>query len=273
MDKKGDLARKMHTHIESILNSLDGHVACVVTNMQQGGPRELVSLNPDMVLPAASLAKVPILVELGRLLAEPGNPLKWESRLEVPQEARVPSDGVLADLSPGLRPTLYDLAHLMITISDNTASNMLLDLVSMEAINTTMRDLGLKETHLERRFIDFEARRAGRDNWTSAADIALLFAHIAGGRVPEHRRLLQILLRQNDYHILPAYWGDEVFFAHKTGGLPGVMHDAGILFRTPGDPEPLILAALTAEQDDIPLTRLTLARAGRAIRQEWLHEQ
>lgn len=259
----------MSEDIELILNGLGGRVACVVMRMEQGEPRELFSLNADEVFPAASLAKVPILVELARQLAEPGSVHTWETRLEVPDAARVPSNGVLADLSSDLRPTLHDLAHLMITISDNTASNVLLDLLGMEAINAAMRELGLRETRLERRFIDFEARRAGRDNWTTAGEMARLFADLNSGRIPGRARLLQILLRQNDYQILPAYWGEEALFAHKTGGLEGIMHDAGILFRTHDDPQPLIIVALTAEQVDIPLTQLTLARVGRAIRQEW----
>ncbi|MGH2510511.1 MAG: serine hydrolase, partial [Ktedonobacteraceae bacterium] len=193
-------------------------------------------------------------------------------RLVVPAAARVPSDGVLANLSPDLRPTIHDLAHLMITISDNTASNVLLDLLGMDAINASMRELGLQATRLERRFIDFEARRAGRDNWTTAADMALLLAHIHQQRVPERERLLQILLRQNDYHVLPAYWNEELLFAHKTGGLPGIMHDAGLLYCTLDDPTPLVIAVLTAEQPDIAVTNLNLSRLGRAIRQEWMPE-
>lgn len=261
----------MQAEIEQILARLGGRAACVAISQEQLAPRELVSVNPDEVFPAASLAKVPILVELARRLAQPESAYSWETQLEVPAEARVASDGVLAELSPNLRPTIQDIAHLMITISDNTAANLLLDLLGMEAINATMRDLGLRGTRLERRFIDFEARRAGRDNWTSAADMVLLFEQIYRGRVPEHERLIKILLRQNDYHILPGYWDEDEPFAHKTGGLPEVMHDAGVLFRGVDNwQEPLIVALLTAEQSDLPLTRLHLARAGRILRQGWL---
>lgn len=261
----------MQNDIEMLLARLGGRAACVAISQEQDGPREMVSIKPNEVFPAASLAKVPILVELARRLSQPDSAYSWETRLEVPEEARVSSDGVLADLSPNLRPTIQDVAHLMITISDNTASNILLDLLGMEAINATMRDLGLRETRLERRFIDFAARRAGRDNWTTAADMVQLFEHIYHGRVPEHERLIKILLRQNYYHILPGYWGEDEPFAHKTGGLEGIMHDAGILFRAPDNwQQPLILAVLTAEQPDLPLTQLHLARVGRTIRQEWL---
>jgi beta-lactamase class A len=265
------ILQTLQHEIEELLRPLGGRVACLAVSEEQTGARSLVAVRADEIFPAASLAKVPILVELARRLAQPSSAYTWETRLEVPAEARVASDGVLAELSPQLRPTIQDIAHLMITISDNTASNLLLDLLGMEAINATMRELGLRHTRLERRFIDFAARRAGRDNWTTAADMVLLFEHIYHGRVPERERLINILLRQNDYRILPGYWGEDEPFAHKTGGLAGIMHDAGLLFHARDDwREPLILAVLSSEQLDLPLTQLQLARAGRAIRQAWL---
>ena len=263
----------MQNEVELLLSRLGGRAACAAISQEQAGPRVLVEINPGAVFPAASLAKVPILVELARRLARPDCEYSWETRLEVPNEARVASDGVLADLSPDLRPTIQDVAHLMITISDNTASNMLLDLLGMEAINATMRELGLRETRLERRFIDFEARRAGRDNWTTAAEMVQLFEHIYHGRVPERDRLIKMLLRQNHYELLSAYWGEDEPFAHKTGGLAGIKHDAGILFRALDNwQQPLIIAALTSEQPDLPLAQLHLARVGRVLRQSWLRE-
>jgi len=265
----------MNTDFELILNGLGGRVACFALSASREESQEdsasLLDLNGDVVFPAASLAKVPILVTLARQLAK-SSTHTWETQVEVSEAARVPSDGVLADLSPAFRPTIHDLAHLMITISDNTAANVLLDLVGMETVNATMRELHLHSTRLERRFIDFEARKAGRDNWTTAADMALLLGHIYLGHIPERERLLKILLRQNDYKILPAYWGEDVPFAHKTGGLEGVMHDAGILFHEPDDQRVLIVAALTAEQADLPLTQLTLARLGRSLRESWLKD-
>src|SRR5438132_8251029 len=109
------------------LARLGGRSACVVIRMQGSTPQQLVSLNPDRLFPAASLAKVPILVEVARQVEQ--GMLSWHTRYTLPDSVRVSSSGVIADLSPDLQPTLHDLAHLMITISDNTASNMLLHLI------------------------------------------------------------------------------------------------------------------------------------------------
>lgn len=260
----------METDLATMLQEASGRVACLAISADRSGERELCSLNPTMVFPAASLAKLPILLTLALELDRPASPYSWSTRLAIPDAARVPGDGVLADLSPDLRPTIQDLAHLMIAISDNSAANVLLDLVGMETTNQTMSRLGLGQTRLERRFMDFAARQAGRDNWTTATDMALLFSQLLNGRIPERVRLINMLLRQNACHILPAYWGDSALFAHKTGGLEGVMHDAGILFHALDSPEALIIVALTADQPDIPQTNLILARAGQMLRQQWL---
>lgn len=256
----------MQASIGRELAKLAGRYACVVMRMVEDVPEELVSLSPESVFPAASLAKVPILVEVARQV-EFGQ-LSWETRYTVTDAARVASAGVIGELSPGLRPTLRDLAHLMITISDNSASNMLLDLVGMEAVNTTVRNLGLTSTRIERRFMDFEARKAGRDNRTSAADMALLFSFFCTELLPGKETMLRMLVRQNDYTLLPAYWGEDVPFAHKTGGLEGILHDAGILYPPTHPEAPLIIVVLTAEQPDVPLTRLVLARVGKIIYSE-----
>jgi beta-lactamase class A len=256
------------------LAALGGRSSCIVIRGEKETPNRVVSFNPEQVFPAASLAKIPILIEVARQVAS--GQLVWEERYAVPQEARVPSAGVLADLMPDLRLALRDLAHLMITISDNTAANVLLDLVGLDAVNAAIRDLGLTSTRLERRFMDFAARQAGRDNWTTPTDMSLALAHLCGGALPYAKEMLAILLRQNDRSILPAYWGEDIPFAHKTGGLEGIIHDAGILYPPQSPDVPLIIVAMTAEQADEPRTRYTLARVGKMIYEghlRWLRQE
>jgi len=253
----------MQESIELALASLSGRFACIVMQLGYAAPKELVSINADLRFPAASLAKLPILVEVARQVAM--GALSWETRYKVLEAASVNSAGVLSDLLPDLQPTLHDLAHMMIAISDNTAANMLLDLVGMQAINQTMLQLGLTATWLERRFIDFAARKAGRDNWTTAGDMALLLSYFRTGLLPDNDRMLNMLLCQNDRTILPAYWGEEVPFAHKTGGLPGILHDAGILYPPDMPDMPFIIVVMTSDMVDEPLARYVLSRVGGTI--------
>ncbi len=257
----------MQKAVEQIVAGLGGRVACIVFLLDNVAPKELVSINGDLLFPAASLAKLPILVEVARQVSL--GMLSWDMPCVVPEQARVSSDGVLADLSATFRPTLHDLAHMMIAISDNTASNVLLDLVGMEAVNTTMQQLGLSSTRLERHFIDDAARKAGRENWTTAGDMALLFSYFCTELLPEREQILAMLLHQNDRTLLPAYWSEAVPFAHKTGGLPGVLHDVGILYPTQSAGTALILVVMTAEQTDESLTRYMLSHIGKIIYDTW----
>jgi beta-lactamase class A len=237
-----------------------------VIRLEEAAPRELVSIHAEQRFPAASLAKVPILVEVARQV-EFGM-LAWDTRYDIPANPYAAIGGVLAELSPALRPTLRDLAHLMITISDNAASNVLLDIVGMEAVNVTMHQLGLYDTRIERHFMDFTARAAGHENWTTAGDMALLFSLFCADVLPGRNEMLHMLLCQNDETSLRAYWDETVSYAHKTGELIGILHDAGIL--NPPYPQiatqsPLVIVVMTAEQHDVPLTRYTMARIGRII--------
>jgi beta-lactamase class A len=257
----------MQKEIERELMTLGGRSACVVVQLEAASPRELVSLNPDMRFPAASLAKIPILVEVARQV-EFGL-LSWDTRYNIIRGSHGESSGVLVDLSPKLQPTLHDLAHLMIAISDNAASNILLEIVGMAAVNDIMQQLGLQATRVERRFTDFDARQAGFENWTTAGDMALLLSFFCTDFLPGRDEMLRMLLRQNDNSCVSAYWGEEVPYAHKTGELADVLHDVGIL--NPPYPQfsqkvPLIIAVMTAEQDDLPFTRYVMARIGRIVR-------
>ncbi len=256
----------MQVEIERELATLSGNSACIVIRLGEAAPQELVSISPEHRFPAASLAKVPILVEVARQV-EFGM-LAWDTRYTISADTHATSSDVLANLSADLRPTLRDLAHLMITVSDNTASNVLLDLVGMEAVNVTMHQLGLYDTRIERHFIDFAARKAGQENWTTAGDMALLFSFFCADVLPGRNEMLNMLFRQNDTTSTPAYWDEEIPYAHKTGELAGILHDAGILYPPypqPATHPPLVIVIMTAEQNDVPLTRYTMARIGRII--------
>ena len=99
-------------------------------------------------------------------------------------------------LHPETRLTLHDLCFLMLGVSDNTASNFLIELVGMGEINETLTRMGLKQTKLARRFMDFAARDAGRDNVTSAGDMADLLALLHRRALPGAPLLRELLLAQ-----------------------------------------------------------------------------
>ena len=119
----------------------------------------LVLRNEQEIFPAASLIKLFILWELFRR-HETGE-LDLSQRVTLKTQDKVAGFGVLKELGAGLQPSLHDLAMLMIILSDNVATNILIDLLGMESVNQTARRLGAGQSVLARRMMDLEAKAKG----------------------------------------------------------------------------------------------------------------
>ncbi len=200
----------------------------------------------EVRFPAASLIKVPIMLEL----FESG--IDLEEPFELQERHRVGGAGVLQELSCGTRLKLLDLCRLMIVVSDNVASNALLDRLGFEAINARIRALGMTQSLLGRRFM--EPAKGERDNFMSARDAAICLE--AANAHPEARA---ILLRQQYREKIPLMLPEGTKIAHKTGELEGVRHDAGVVA------DRYSLALLTRGGGAPWEVDLALARLSRAV--------
>jgi len=156
-----------------------------------------------------------------------------DERVSVSAEALcVEGTGVLKALAPGLQPTWSDLTTLMIRVSDNVATNLIIDRLGMEAIQGWIDTAGLADTRIERRMMDREAMAAGRGNWTSAADMETMLSAIvagtcvSGGASREMRRVLEAQQIQDR---LARRLGEGVRVANKTGNFADVINDSGIV--------------------------------------------
>lgn len=228
------------TTLKHLGSRFSGRFGLAARNLATG---EEVMVGAEDILPTASVIKLPVLVELYRQVA--GGSLDLEVRIPLTAEDRRGGSGILKDLDAGLSPTLRDLAHLMIVLSDNTATNLAIDAVGgIDAVNTTMDDLGLTSIRLHNR-IDFEAigddvRRLGE---SSARDMCALLTGIAqrsvfGAEVSEPvetvlgaQQYLDQLARYLDVMPYAAELGLEprITVACKTGFFPGTRVDAGIV--------------------------------------------
>ena len=117
---------------------------------------EELRVNAEEQTATASTIKVPILIELFRQVDE--GTVDLDTRLTLSQEARTVGSGILRELSPGLDLTLRDYATLMIVVSDNIATNVLIDLLGIDRINQTMAEFGFSQTKLR--------GRSTSQNWT-----------------------------------------------------------------------------------------------------------
>jgi beta-lactamase class A len=198
---------------------------------------ERFSHNGDRRFVAASTVKIPILIELFRQLDTGEQSLSAEHVLRDADKAK--GSGVLAQLHDGIRLDISDLAYLMMSISDNTATNILIDRVGADRVNATMRDLGMRGSTLGRKMHGRHVVHGEQENWALPNDYSMVMAAVLGGRAASsaacERMLALMEKQQNDRRIarhLPRdgrpRWGS------KTGSLPGVVNDVGFIMTAKG---------------------------------------
>lgn len=185
----------------------------------------------DRMQPSASIIKVPILLALLEAVAKGRYALEQPLALPACAE-RAGGTGILAQLPSVTTLSLAELARLMIVLSDNVATNALIDLLGSDAINQWNQRANLEATCLQRRMMDAAAREAGRDNYTSAGDAtAALCWMLRDGMLPPPLRTfaLDLLADQRERAHFGAALPAPAHLASKAGQLPGLRHDAGIL--------------------------------------------
>ncbi len=217
-------------------------------------------VNAGANLPAASTIKIPVMVEVFRQLAH--GDLDLNTMVHLERRDRDWGWGELADASNGTARSVKQLLWLMITRSDNTATNMLIRLVGRTHINATMAELGLRQTHLgdDIRSQSEAIRYALR---TSPSDMVHLLDRIARNRLVDEwssREMLAILTGQTHNGLLPVPIPKDVKIAHKTGSLHDTLNDVGIVYE---DGEPYVIAVMTTQLPDLGLGRAFIHKVSR----------
>ncbi len=195
-----------------------------------------IAVNEDKLFPSASLVKVPIMATIFSLSAEKG--LNLEQRLVLSNKCKVLGSGLIKDYAAGTKFNIDYLIEVMITESDNTAANMLIDYLGIEPLNNYFKKLGLSNTNIARKMMDFKSRQEGIENFTSARDVAYLLEEIYNDKLINKdfsRKCLEILKKQKARDRIPAKLPSDAVVAHKTGLEKGVCHDVGIVFTPRGD--------------------------------------
>ena len=223
-----------------------GHVAFYYRPLD-GGCAQMY--NEMMPVVAASVIKIPIMVEAFRQF-ESGelNPL---ATYRIKPEDKMPSCGALNRMHDGLEVTMRDLVELMIVLSDNTATNILIDILGIARVNATLEAEGLKVTRLRRKLFDKAGMEAGLSNHVCAREIGLLLERMYNGTLvsPEaSAQMLEILRNQKLNGKMPFFLKPRgIACAHKTGEDDGITHDVGVVYAR----RPFVLCMLS-EETDVP---------------------
>ncbi|MEX2245902.1 MAG: serine hydrolase [Dehalococcoidia bacterium] len=235
--------QELASELRRISDAYSGRCTWALTGLPSG---EHIGHDEHDVMPTASLIKVPVLATLYRAVAD--GKLKLDDPIVYGPEHRCLGSGVLSKLSFGVQMTVRDAAVLMMTISDNSATNMCIDLVGLDAINGLMADLGLRETKLFRRLGDRSAGLDARNmSVSSAADICALMALIARHgcvSAAASEDMLRIMRRTDYRHELSRElpWnemnmlGDDpraAWVAEKGGSFLNGVRTGGAVFHGP----------------------------------------
>jgi beta-lactamase class A len=228
-------------------------VAIAVRDLASGAT---LSLRGDVVMHAASTMKVPVLIDLvreaeaGRLSLDEQLPLvnRFASIVDSSPYQLDPADDSDSTVYARVGDTvpLRWLGERMITHSSNLATNALIARLDPTRITATMRSLGATQTLVYRGVEDGPAYRAGRNNVTTANDLAAILEAIERGRAasPSGTAFLRrVLLAQHYNDEIPAGLPTGTLVAHKTGWITGTLHDAAIVY--PPGRAPFVLVIMT----------------------------
>ena len=245
--------------VEAAAARVSGRLGCCVCP-ETGTPWALH--RAEETFATASVIKAPIAVAVAAEV-EAGR-LEWNQMPPPHLRDAAGDSGVIRHLSP-LPYTVRDLVFLMLVVSDNRATNLLIDLVGMERLNASFARAGWKHTSLARRLGDFEARARGLENRSTPRETCDVFLRLLRGDLlsPGSRTLLLEFLKAQVYRDrLPARLPRTTPVAHKTGDMPGVENDAGVLYLPAG---PIVAAVFTNELASDAEGRLAIQEIGRAI--------
>jgi beta-lactamase class A len=238
---------KLDATVQQTNRDLNGTMGLAILDLTDG--RTLL-LNPDAVFAQASSIKVTVLAELYLQQQQAAQGATGKAKLSdlytVNAADLVADSDIMGGLTPGVtRVTNRDLATFMIAVSDNSATNVLIDHVGMQNVNAMLDSLGLTHTRLQRKMMDVKAAQAGRENLSTPREMMTFFADLYEGKIldkattDDYFKMLSTHKESDIPRFLPA----DVRIANKPGELAGVRNDMGVVF-VPN--RPFVIVAMTA---------------------------
>jgi beta-lactamase class A len=226
--KQKVLWQKLEAQIQEIDQHLDGVMGIAIEDLTTG---DHFFLHENEVFAQASSIKITVLANL-YLQAQQGK-LKLTDLYTVQASDLVPDSDIMNGLTPGVtRVTLRDLATMMIAVSDNSATNVLIDRVGMQNVNAMLDSLGLSYTRLRRKMMDLGAAKQGRENISTPREMMQLLDSIYHGKVLNQASTPDFfkMLGTGKASFIPRDLPPDLKVANKPGELEAVRNDSGIVF-------------------------------------------
>ena len=240
-DKVSQLENRLRDQLTDIQKSLDGVLGLAVKDLASG---QTFFLNENEIFPQASSIKIAILLEVLKQAEE--DRLQLDEFVDLKPDSKVGGGPILNYLGyPSLKISIRDLCVLMVVLSDNTATNLLIDRVGLEAVNNRLTSLGLRQTRLRRKMMDLKAAGEGRENISTPREMLTLLEKIYRGKVlgTDCRQLFFDWLSLPKDSPLQQAVPEGVTVADKPGELEAVRCDSGLVFLKK---KPYIICLMTA---------------------------
>jgi len=244
-EKREVLWQKLQEEVRGVDRNLDGVMAVAIKDLTSG---ETFFIHGDEIMPQASSIKIAVLADL-YLQAQQGK-LKLSDEYVVRKEDLVSGSDIMLGLTPGAtRLTLRDLATMMVAVSDNSATNVLIARVGMENVNAMLDSLGLHATRLRRQMMDLKAAGEGRENVSTPREMMTLLETIYRGKLLNKDMTADFLKMLSTHKESSMLQGlpDDAVAANKPGELEAVRNDSGIILVKN---RPYILCIMTAYLKD-----------------------
>jgi beta-lactamase class A len=244
--KQQSLWTKLESSISEVDQHLDGVLGVAIEDLATG---QKFLLRSDSVFSQASSIKIAVLAELyhqSQLSAQGASGKAKLSDLYTMQSSDlVPDSDITGGLTPGTsRLTNRDLAVVMVAVSDNSATNVLIDRLGMDNVNALLDSLGLHHTLLRRKMMDVKAAAEGRENISTPEEMLTLLEKLYQGKVLGQEMTADFfkVLSPHKSSFIPRDLPDSLQIANKPGELEAVRNDSGVVFL---HNRPYILCVMT----------------------------
>lgn len=250
-DARNRAALTLDEQVRVAVSGFKGKVSLFAKNLDTGATYDF---GGDNRVRTASTIKITVMIEAFARVAE--GKAKWEDPVVLTESKKVQGSGVLQELSDGLRLTLRDAVNLMMVVSDNTATNLVLDVLTTDAVNARMEQLGIRQTKLLRKVGSGGTSRAGLDpelkpfglGVTTPREMVMIVEKLERGEVvsKEASKEMIALMKREQSHNGIGRTLNGVDMATKSGALDRLRSNVGILYTKRGR----IAMAITCE--DMP---------------------
>jgi len=232
--KLKSLWTKLESTINEIDHNLDGVLGVAIEDLTTG---QRFLLHGDSIFPQASSIKIAVLAELYRQAQLSAQGESGKAKLTDLYTVRsadlVQDSDIMGGLTPGVtQVTNRDLATMMVAVSDNSATNVLIDRLGMKNVNALLDSLALHNTKLSRKMMDVKAAAEGRENISTPQDMLTLLEKIHQGKVLNQEMTADFfkMLSTHKDSFIPRDLPEGLQIANKPGELEAVRADSGIVF-------------------------------------------